>query len=257
MSPDIWRDLTTELDLWSLSGRGIRLWLRDDDAAAPSPALDRLAGLGERFALPVLLAVIPMLAEPALARTLKAAPVLLPCQHGCWHRNRALTGGKKSEFGAERAPEAVHEEIILARQRLGDVIGASLPIFVPPWNRIDRSLAAALPELGLSGLSCFRGFALGQDGGPVLANTDIDIMDWHGGRIGRPVEALAAEICAQLTARRQRDDAQGTTLGLLLHHRDHDEAAWHALEALLPRLCAHPAVQPTDPRTLFATPDTL
>ena len=254
MSPDISSDLATELDLWSLSGRSIRLWLRDDDAIAPSPALDRLAGLAERFALPVLLAVIPMLAEPALARALKAAPSLLPCQHGCWHRNQAPTGGKKSEFGPERTPDAVRAEITLARQRLGDVLGPSLPVFVPPWNRIDRSLAATLPELGFSGLSCFRGFALGQNGGPALVNTDIDIMDWHGGRIGRAVEALAVEITAQLTARRLQNDAQAATLGLLLHHRDHDETAWNALEALLSRLCTHPAVQPTNPRTLFGTP---
>lgn len=254
MSRDIWRELATELDLWSQSNRSIRLWLRDDDAIAPGPALDRLARLGERFALPVLLAVIPMLADPALAHALKAAPSLLPCQHGCWHRNQAPAGGKKSEFGAERAPDAVRAEIIVARQRLGDLIGPSLPIFVPPWNRIDRSLAATLPELGFSGLSCFRDFALGQNSGPVLVNTDIDIMDWHGGRIGRAVEALTVEITAQLTARRQQNDAQARSLGLLLHHRDHDETAWHALEALLPRLCAHPAVQPMDPRTLFANP---
>jgi hypothetical protein len=247
---EIWRRLAAELDLWSPGS--IRLWLRDDDAVAPSPALDRLAALSERFALPVLLAVIPMLAEPALAGALKAAPSLLPCQHGCWHRNHAPASGKKSEFGAEREPEAVRAEIILARQRLGDVIGASLPVFVPPWNRIDRGLAAQLPELGFSGLSCFRGFALGEAGGPVLSNTHIDVMDWHNGRIGRAAEALAAEICAQLAARRQRGDIGIGTLGLLLHHRDHDETAWNALEALLLRLCAHPAVLPTNPRALLA-----
>lgn len=67
-------ELLAELDRWSETDRRLRLWLRDDDAVAPSPALDRLAGLSERFALPVLLAVIPMLAEPALAAALRAAP---------------------------------------------------------------------------------------------------------------------------------------------------------------------------------------
>jgi hypothetical protein len=251
--PDIWQSLEAELDLWSLGS--VRLWLRDDDAVAPSPALDRLAALSEGFALPVLLAVIPMLAEPALAGALKAMPSLLPCQHGCWHRNHAPAGGKKSEFGAERAAGAVRAEIGLARQRLGDLLGpALLPVFVPPWNRIDRGVAALLPELGFAGLSCFRGFTLGEAGGPALANTDIDVMDWHGGRVGRPAEALAAEVAAQLAGRRQQRNAQSRTLGLLLHHRDHDETAWNALEALLSRLCAHPAVQRTDPRALLVTP---
>ncbi|PZO01797.1 MAG: polysaccharide deacetylase, partial [Hyphomicrobiales bacterium] len=81
-SDDIWLPLQAELDRWSEAGLTIRLWLRDDDAVAPSPALDRLADVGERFALPVLLAVIPMLAEPALASAMRAMPALLPCQHG-------------------------------------------------------------------------------------------------------------------------------------------------------------------------------
>jgi len=254
----IWSAFAEELDLWSPGS--IRLWLRDDDAVAPSAALDRLAGLSERLSLPVLLAVIPMLAEPALAHVLQTTPSLLPCQHGCWHRDHAPAGAKKSEFGAEREPQAVRAEIILARQRLGELFGSSLlPIFVPPWNRIDRTLAAALPEMGFSGLSCFRGFTLGQNGGPVLANTDIDIMDWHGGRIGRSTEALAAEIAAQLAARRRQGEPRSCTLGLLLHHRDHDETAWSALDALLSRLCAHPAVSPSGPLAVFglaADPET-
>ena len=77
-----WLPLAAELDRWSEAGRQIRLWLRDDDAVAPTPALDRLSALGERFALPVLLAVIPAQAEPALAEALRDRPSLLPCQHG-------------------------------------------------------------------------------------------------------------------------------------------------------------------------------
>jgi hypothetical protein len=254
MSADSGRALVAELDLWSAAGRPVRLWLRDDDAIAPSPALDQLARLSERFELPVLLAVIPMLAEPALTAALRHAPTLLPCQHGSWHRNHAPAGGKKSEFGPGREPSQVRAEIAVARQRLGDLLGpAVLPVFVPPWNRIERSLAAALPELGFAGLSCFRDFALGPEGGPALANTHVDVMDWQGGRVGRSFSALADEICLRLAAwRRQDAGADGATLGLLLHHRDHDETAWIGLERLLAILIAHPAVRPTDPRRLFS-----
>ena len=89
-----WLPLAAELDRWSEAGRQIRLWLRDDDAVAPTPALDRLWLLGERFALPVLLAVIPMQAEPALAEALHDRPSLLACQHGCRHVNHAPAGQK-------------------------------------------------------------------------------------------------------------------------------------------------------------------
>lgn len=250
----IWRPLWLELDRWTQSGRQIRLWLRDDDAMAPSPALDRLAALGERFALPILLAVIPMRAQPALAQALKAMPTLLPCQHGCWHRNHAPDGAKKTEFGRQRPADEVRAEIEQSRLRLDDLFGdAHLPVFVPPWNRIDPDHAALLPGLGFSGLSCFRGYRLGPAGGPRLANTDLDIMDWHHGRIGRTPPDLVAEACSLLAARRtgtQGDD----TFGLLLHHADHDETAWAFLDAFLSMSQRHEAIDPTDPRRIFDIP---
>ena len=245
--------LAAELDLWASAGRTVRLWLRDDDAISPGAGLDRLDIVGERFGLPVLLAVIPLLAEPALAPALRDLPSLLPCQHGCRHLNHAGVGGKKSEFGPERTIEAICAEIASARRRLDDLLGASvLPVFVPPWNRIGQDVAAALPQLGFSGLSCFRGFRLGPAGGPVVANTEIDVMDWHNGRVGRSYPALAAEIGALLAQRRNAVPTGDATLGLLLHHRDHDETAWAALETLLSVLTRHRAVAATDPRDLFS-----
>jgi hypothetical protein len=247
----IWQPLHAELDLWSEAGRQVRLWLRDDDAIAPSPALDRLADLGERFGLPVLLAVIPMLAQPALATALRGMPSLQPCQHGCWHRNHAPEGAKKSEFGALRAADDIRAGIEAARSRLDDLFGtALLPVFVPPWNRIGTGHAALLPALGYSGLSCFRGYRLGPAGGPRLGNTDLDIIDW-GSRAGRQPQDLIAEACRLLAAKRTSPVPDGDAFGLLMHHRDHDAAAWSFLDAFLARATGHEAVIPTGPRSLF------
>ncbi len=41
----LWLPFETELDRWSAAGRRVSLWLRDDDAIAASPALDRLSAL--------------------------------------------------------------------------------------------------------------------------------------------------------------------------------------------------------------------
>lgn len=253
MSHDHWQALARELDRWSEDGRRLRLWLRDDDAVAPSAALDRLGDLAERSGAPVLLAVIPMLTEPALAPALRAMPLLRPCQHGVWHRNHAAAGAKKSEFGPDRDAQAVDAEIALGSRQLAELLGpVALPIFVPPWNRIDPGHAARLPALGFAGLSCFRGYRLGPQGGPSLLNTHVDVMDWQGGRIGRAPADLLAEILARLAAERETG-MKNADLGLLLHHRDHDETVWSFLAEFL-NVASHPAVSLVDPGLLLAPP---
>lgn len=254
MNAPHWQALARELDQWGASGRTIGLWLRDDDAVAPSPALGRLSDLAERFAAPILLAVIPLLAEPVLAGALRGMPLLRPCQHGAVHHNHAPPGSKKSEFGAERIAADVDADIARGRQRLHEILGdLTLPIFVPPWNRIAQSHAARLQALGFTGLSCFHNYRLGPDGGPRLLNTHVDIMDWHGGRVGRPAPDLLEELVAMLAARRQ-GEAADIELGLLLHHRDHDETAWSALTDILSAATAHPAVRMIDPVRLVTQP---
>lgn len=255
MSETHWQALSRELDDWRKSGRQLRIWLRDDDAVAPSPALDRLSALTGRHGAAVLLAVIPMLAEAKLAPALRAAPQLRPCQHGVWHRSHAPAGGKKSEFGPERDGKAVDGELAQGRDRLRDLLGDDLlPIFVPPWNRIDPGHAARLGSLGFSGLSCFRNYRHGPAGGPHLLNTQIDVMDWHGGRIGRRPQELVPEITDQLAAMRDDDLSRPGTLGLLLHHRDHDEGAWSVLDDILSLVVAHPAARLADPAELLPPP---
>ena len=258
MSETPWQALSRELDDWQSAGRQLRLWLRDDDAVAPTPALTRLSALAGRHGASVLLAVIPMLAEPDLAPALRAMPLLRPCQHGVWHHNHAPAASKKSEFGPERAAARVDSEIAQGRDRLSDLLGeAILPVFVPPWNRIDPGHAARLGGLGFAALSCFRNHRHGASGGPPLLNTHIDIMDWHGGRIGRRPEDLLPEMVALLAGIRDSHAEQTVPIGLLLHHRDHDENAWTLLDDILAATAAHPAVTFTDPAELLQSAQPL
>jgi hypothetical protein len=252
-----WSALLTELDRWAKAGKRLDLWLRDDDATVPSDQLDRLAALAERFAIPVLLASIPMLAQDTLARRLETAPLLRPCQHGSWHRNHAPADVKKSEFGLHRPLPDIVAEIAAGRKRLHELFGDTfLAVFVPPWNRIHPDVAAELPGLGFTGLSCFRNFALGPAGGPRLVNTDLDLIDWHHGRVGRQPGDLLTEMAGLLAIRRATPEAS-QPFGLLLHHHDHDSTVWDFLTILLTRLAGHAAVAFAGPHTFLCHQATI
>lgn len=254
---DPWDALGRELDLWAAQGRRVRLWLRDDDAIAPGDQLDRLEAMAARANLPVLLAVIPLLAQENLPARLARCPLLRPCQHGARHLSHAPAGEKKAELGAHRPAAVVLSELAEGRQRMRTLFGDNaLPVLVPPWNRIAPALLPALPAIGFSGLSCFRGFAPARPDGFAIANSDVDVMDWQGGRIGRRDADILAETTRLLAARREADQGDDT-LGLLLHHRDHDPPLWRLLDRLLAALLAHPAIVRLAPNALFGAVPSL
>ena len=233
-----WDALSRELDQWQALGLTARLWLRDDDAVAPTPALERLVALTRRWQAPVLLAVIPALAGPALAERLADEPLFAPCQHGWAHANHASPGEKKSEFGSQRPLAAALDDIALGRGRMTALFGAgALAIFVPPWNRIAASVATALPALGFCALSAFGP----PPPEPAIAqlNCGLDLIDWHNTRGGFPAITLNTRLAALLADARARG---GAAVGILAHHLAHDAAAWDYLERLLAGTRDHTSV---------------
>lgn len=195
-------------------------WVRDDDAVAFTPALGTLLSLTQKNNVPLALAVIPDLAEPDLFRRIGDAAVL---QHGCDHRNRAAPGEKKTEFPAhEGIPEAL-DRLRLAHERLVSMGGSKvLPVVAPPWNRMRRELAAALPRIGIQGLSSY-----GKEEaipGVRQVNTHIDIVAWRDAK-----RFVGDEEAARLAMTYVLDDQP---VGWLTHHAVHDADAWRFLERL-------------------------
>ncbi len=229
---DEWASLQAELALWRTAGRRARLWLRDDDATAPSPALDRLLRI--TASQPILLAVIPEQATEALAARLRRTPAVSVIQHGWRHRMNARDGEKKSEFPPSRDPAEGVAALRRGREKLEALFGAQFqPILAPPWNRLSDKLAARLPEAGIAGLSRFHAApAQRPNGAPGLTriDVDIDIIDWRGGRGGKPATTLVGEIVAKLAWARKNDPA--VPVGVMTHHLVHDETAWRFLERL-------------------------
>jgi len=243
-----WRALEEELDRWAAAGRVAELWWRDDDARRPGAALGRLLALARRHRLGPGLAIIPEGADPGLAAALDEAPGAVALQHGYAHRDHARRGEKRIELDGHRRPEAVLGELAAGRATLEGLLGERLlPVLVPPWNRIAAPLVARLEAAGYRVLSGFGARRAGT-AGPRAVNTHVDLIDWRGGRGGRPPEAVAAALVAHLRARRRARVDPGEPTGILSHHRDHDERCWAVLEGLLERVEAHPGGRWLDAR---------
>ena len=232
-----WPQFIAELDAWAASGRRAQLWWRDDDATKPGPALDRLfAVAGE---IPLALAVIPTGATRGLVDVTGDHPGVTVLQHGFAHTNHAPTGEKKSEFGAHRPLPTMLAEIAAGRERLSGLFGDCFcPVFVPPWNRIAKSVAAELGSCGLTALSVFG--PADPDTRPRQINCHIDIVNWHGGRGFLGVDAVLNSFASLLSDIRHGARGSGEAIGLLTHHRDHDDAGWQFLEDLTSVTRDHP-----------------
>jgi len=240
-----WQALEAELDAWAGAGRRAQVWWRDDDATAPSVALERLLALAEVHRAPLALAVIPARAGPALAACVATATDVAVLQHGYAHENHAPAGAKKCELVDPGARPTLTAELENGRERLGALFGPRLlTVMVPPWNRIAPALALRLPALGFTGLSTYRARTAAEAApGLCQVNTQADILQWHPQRRFLGTVAALDLLTGHLAAKRRGAADPDEPSGILSHHAVHDEAAWRFLDALLAHLARHPAVQ--------------
>ncbi|MDX2101383.1 MAG: polysaccharide deacetylase family protein [Alphaproteobacteria bacterium] len=232
----LWTPLDQELALWRRAGRLATLWWRDDDAEAPSPALDRL--LRVTRGLPVALAVVPAGAGGDLAHRLTTEPGIGIIQHGWQHRNHQPVGSKTAEFGDARPVQDSRRDLQCGWMALTRLFGSRVrPVLVPPWNRIDPALAGDLP--GYAAISVFGSRRTRTTGRSLWLNTHIDPIRWRDGRRFIGAEAFVARLVEHLAARRTGAVDPEEVTGLLTHHLAHDEALWEFLEEAVPRLAAN------------------
>jgi hypothetical protein len=220
MNPLALASLQIELWRWRRLGQTPRIWWRDDDTRAPSAALDRL--LKAAGGLPLALAVVPDGDLAALAARLGPEPSVTVSQHGVDHVNRRGADQPPNEYPAGSTIEAVVARIVAARGRMQEA-GLEPAFYTPPWNQIDETLAAALPETGFTALSAAapaRAVA-----GTVRFDSHLDILRWKGGVRFRGYGRVLAALTRQLR-RRRLGKAFDAPIGLLTHHLVHDDPAW-------------------------------
>lgn len=245
-----WTALSDELDRWHGMGRVAGLWWRDDDAAAATPALDRLLSLAADHGVFPVLAVIPARADASLVPSLEKHLRVMVAQHGWAHASHAVPPAKKCELGDDRPAAVVLAELGQGRDRLAALFGARFrPVLVPPWNRIAGGVAAVLGGAGFTGLSTFapRGPALP---GLLQVNTHADPIGWRRGG-GLDAETALAAAVAHLAAKREGRADAGEPTGLLTHHLVQDDETWAFVRRFLTVTVAHPAVRWRDGDGVF------
>ncbi len=233
-----WRPLHNELQRWSEAGRKVTFWFRDDDAIEPTPALDQLLSLSERFEVPMALAIIPGPTGEALAERLTGESRITATVHGWTHRNYAPDDTKKQELGLHRPQAIVLDELHRGFDKLKALYGKQfVPLLVPPWNRIDDALLPHLEPLGYRAVSVF---GLAKQAPIGLVNTHIDIMRWHGVRGGLPHAEIIGRLVEEL---QNRCDGNDEPIGVMTHHLAHDDLAWSFIETLFEETVGHAALE--------------
>lgn len=248
-----WSALTAELDMWAARGLVATFWWRDDDAVAPTAALDRLLDIAAGHGVVPGLAVIPALASADLAARLSARGLadLAVLQHGFSHTDHGAD--RKAELGTERPLALRCAELARGGALLSQTFGVrALPVLVPPWNRVGADLVAALPTLGFAGLSCYRARAARWAApGMVQANTHIDVVDWRAGKRFLGESAALDLAIRHLAARRAGDADIEEPTGLLTHHLVHDADAWRFADDLIAHTRGHASARWLTPSEVF------
>jgi len=220
--------LELELGRWRRLGVKPRLWWRDDDARAPSAALDRLLTLAD--GRPLALAVIPDGDLPALATRLATARNVFAGQHGVDHVNRRPAGEKPSEYELPPTSREIADRVGEGRERMA-AAGLTPHFYTPPWNAVDPGLGRAVARAGIPVLSA--GSSLVRYADLLALSTEADVTAWKGGAQFKGSLRIMSALGKALRERRQAGDLR-RPVGLLTHHLDHDEATWRFLQAALP-----------------------
>lgn len=253
---DGWAALDAELDLWRASGTEVTLWWRDDDAVEPTKALDRLTDLAQRFRVPLALAVVPAGAGSALATYLADRDQVQVVQHGWAHCNHAQPPAKASEFPATRPVAQVTEDLAQGYRHLRALFGSrAVPLFVPPWNRIDDAWLPLAQAVGLRAISTFAPRTVRRQDGLIRVNTHVDPIAWKRGRLFQGCEKCLSMLVGHLAARRLRQVDPLEPTGFLTHHLVHSPDLWDFIELLLIRLSGDPIVRFCDPASLLLDED--
>ncbi len=233
-------DLRHFLTSKQAEGQDLHLFFRDDDVDEEEDTLEQLLDLALAHGVPMNLEIVPGRLTPAavaiLKNVLRADSSLLSLnQHGWIHANHE-SEGRKCEFGPARSLTQQLDDIARGKLVLQSAFEERFfPAFTPPWNRCTADTFQILDDLGFLVLSKDRGKAPIADYRFRDISTTLDIYRWKEGAIMKPPAEIVRELMRQMR--------ELPVVGLLLHHKVMDGAAFIFLNQLLRELTRYPVVR--------------
>lgn len=217
--------------------RTLKVFFRNDDVDVDEPTLRQLLSTFRSLKTPLDLAVIPgRLTESCVALLKEHDRSQFGLhQHGWQHVNHE-TSGRKCEFGISRSYDQQLNDIARGQQRMDEAFGQSWPrIFTPPWNRCTEETYRVLDQLGFEGLSKDNSKPLVTGYGFREISVIFDLYRWKGEPAMKSPENVSGELVAQIN--------ELDIIGIMLHHKVMDAAAFAFLEQLIETLRACPNVR--------------
>ena len=248
-----WEALGGELDMWVDAGRQATLWWRDDDAAAVTPALERLLELQREHAVPLALAVIPDRLEPGLTLRLAGCEGVIVCSMAIATTiTRTRVRGPGSSAIIARSSRSA-ADLAAGRRATGRGVRRALPAGAGTALEPDLGPGCAAP----TGTRFRRAYDLrrprsGRTGawhGSDQCSLRSDQME-AGARFAGTERALD-QMIGHLRARRMGTADPGEPTGLVTHHLALDAPAWAFVAELLRRARAHPRAAWQGAREVF------
>lgn len=143
---------------WKLKKMGATVFFRDDDVDVLDTNITRLIELFTKHNIPLSLEVVPNKLDDKFVgyfSKLQSKNLFDIGQHGFDHKNHAVNGAFRGEFGANRNDREKRTDIRAGRELLKRRFGEySKAIFIPPWNSMDEETFRILKEEYFTATSC-------------------------------------------------------------------------------------------------------
>lgn len=223
-----------------LGARTCPVFFRADDCGVPGNIWQEFIQLFLLRRIPLAPSLVPAWITASrwkiLAAQTAAAPGLFAWhQHGRLHVNHEPSG-KSMEFGPARTREHKRQDLEAGRRRLESLLGdAFVPLFTPPWNRVDGETLELLVELGYAAVSRSRNAS--PHAPPELPDIFVNV-DLHTRKEPTPAAAWTG-LLGELES-----GAAAGRLGIMCHHQRMNRAALDWLAGFLSLLAGHPRLEP-------------